>query len=135
MRTPAIILITILSAASAWAAQTLENKSVAWEWKVTDGKLRPARMVDKLNGGAINLGGECFRIELGDGTILKSSDFNLAGEPAVETLKRDAGSPTASRHEGGHQLVAKFLAPQKNLSAEWRVILRDDSAYVRQELI
>jgi len=40
----------------------------------------------------------------------------------------------ASRHFSGRQLVAKFSAPDKNLSAEWRVILRDGSTYVRQEL-
>jgi hypothetical protein len=134
MRTVAIILLTALSAASVSAVETLENKSVAWEWSVADGKLQPARLVDKVNGGSLMLSGECFRIELGDGTILKSSDFKMDGQPVVESLKRDADSPTASRHEAGRQLVATFSAPEKNLSAEWRVILRDGSAYVRQEL-
>jgi hypothetical protein len=133
MRTLAIILAA-LSTTSLWAVETIENKSVAWDWNVADGKLQPARMVDKLNGGSITLSGECFRVELGDGTILKSSDFKMAGQPAVESLKRDASSPNAARHEAGHQLVAKLSAPDKNLSAEWRVILRDGSAYVRQEL-
>jgi hypothetical protein len=134
MRTLAIILLTALSAASVWAVETIENKSVAWEWNVVDSKLQPARMVDKLNGGSLALSGECFRIELGDGTILKSSDFKMNGKPTVESLKRDGSSPNAARHEAGHQLVAKFSAPEKNLSAEWRVILREGSAYVRQEL-
>jgi hypothetical protein len=134
MRIPAIILLTVLSATSVWAAETLENKSVAWEWNVADGRLQPARLVDKLNGGSLMLSGECFRIELGDGTILKSSDFKLDGKPAVESLKPDSNSPTAARHETGRQIVAKFSAPTKNLSAEWRVILRDGSTYVRQEL-
>ena len=91
-------------------------------------------MDDKLNGGSITLGGECFRVELGDGAVLKSSDFKLDGTPVIEPLQPQKDSPTAALHESGHQLVAKFLAPEKNLSAEWRVILRDGSTYVREQL-
>ncbi len=87
-----------------------------------------------MNGGSITLGGECFSLELGDGTVLKSSDFKLTGAPVVESLKPQSDSPTAARHESGKQLVAKFSAPDNKLSAEWRVILRDGSTYVREEL-
>ena len=38
-------------------------------------------------------------------------------------------------HFPGHELVARFSAPDENLSAEWRVILRDGSTYVRQQLV
>jgi hypothetical protein len=133
----AIIMATILSAASLWGAEAgarLENKSFAWRWSVADGKLQPERVDDKLNSGSLALTGECFRLELGDGSILKSSDFKLTGPPVIESLKRDPDSPTLARHEAGRQLVVKFSAPDKNLSAEWRVILRDGSTYVREEL-
>jgi hypothetical protein len=134
---PAIIFTAILSAASlrgAEAGTRLENKSIAWNWRVADGTLQPGGVDDKLNGGSLALAGECFRLELGDGTILKSSDFKLVGPPVIESLKRELDSPTSARHEAGRQLVAKFSAPDKNLSAEWRVILRDGSSYVREEL-
>lgn len=137
MRIATIITAVILSASLVRAADSiskLENKSIAFRWSVPDGKLQPAGVDDKLNGGSITLGGECFRVELGDGTILKSSDFKVTGSPTVETLKPQADSPTAALHESGRQLVAKFVAPEKNLSAEWRVILRDGSTYVREEL-
>jgi hypothetical protein len=120
-----------------WGAPTsdhLENKSIAWHWNVADEKLQPARIDDKLNGGSLALGGECFRVELGDGTVLKASDFKLTAPPAIESLKREMHSSTLSRHETGQRLVAKFSAPEKHLSAEWRVILRDGSTYVREEL-
>ena len=112
----------------------LENKSIAWSWRVAGGKLQPVRVDDKLNGGVLPLGGECFQLVLGDGTILKSSDFKLEGSPMVEKLKTDSASPVVAEHFSGKQLVAKFSAPEKNLSAEWRVILRDDGNYARQEL-
>ena len=133
----AIIIATILSAASLLGAEPgghLDNKSIAWRWSIVNGNLQPTSVDDELNGGSLALTGECFQVELGDGTILKSSDFKLAGPPSVESLKREPGSPTLSRHEAGRQLMAEFSAPDKNLSAEWRVILRDGSTYVREEL-
>lgn len=133
----AIIVATILSAGflrGADASTLLENKSIAWHWSIVNGNLQPTGVDDKLNGGSLALTGECFQVELGDGAILKSSDFKLAGPPSIESLKREPNSPTLSRRESGRQLVAKFSAPDRNLSAEWRVILRDGSTYVREEL-
>ncbi|HEX3623791.1 MAG TPA: enterotoxin [Verrucomicrobiae bacterium] len=112
----------------------LENKSIAWHGTVANENLRPTRLDDKLNGKSLALGDQCFEIELGDGTILKSADFRLIMPPVIESLKPEPGSPTLAKHEGGRQLLAKFADPEKNLSAEWRVILRDGSTYVRQEL-
>ncbi|HZI32133.1 MAG TPA: hypothetical protein VFF11_07315, partial [Candidatus Binatia bacterium] len=80
------------------------------------------------------LTGDCFELILGDGTVLKSSDFQLDGTPKVETLKRDVSSPTLAEHFPGRELVAKFSAPKQHLTAEWRVLLRDGSTYIRQKL-
>jgi len=132
-----ITLLILLGAARLAGAQTdksLENHAIAWQWRMADGKLYPAAVVDKLNGGSLTLAGECFRLEFGDGTILKSSDFKLIGVPAIEPLKREPGSPTVARHEAGQQLIARFLSPDEKLAAEWRVSLRSGSTYVREEL-
>jgi hypothetical protein len=129
----AVVLSTALLRGADIDAR-LENKSVSWHWTVVDGKLRPTRVDDRLNGQFLALAGDCFRVELGDGTVLKASDFKLTGTPVVEVLKPEPGSPVAARHEAGQQMVAKFSLPEKNLSAEWRVILRDSSTYVREEL-
>jgi hypothetical protein len=137
MRIVTIITAAMLSAAfvrGADSSSKLENKSIAFRWNVADGKLQPQSVDDKLNGGSVTLGGQCFRVELGDGTVLKSSDFKLASAPTVESLKPQKDSPTAALHETGQELVAKFFAPQKKLSAEWHVILRRDSTYVREQL-
>ncbi len=134
-----VLTLVVLSSAifAGPAAETggrLENKAVAWNWRVAGGKLQPVRVEDKLNGGTLPFAGACFQIVLGDGTALKASDFTLDGAPSVEPLQREPKSPTAARHEDGQQLSARFLAPEKNLSAEWRVILRDHSTYLRPEL-
>ena len=128
------LLLAILASHAAQTDGRLENKSIAWSWRVAGGTLQPVRVDDKLNGGTLPLGGECFQIVLGDGTILKASDLKLAETPRIESLKREPKSPTRALHESGKQFVAKFSAPEKNLSAEWRVLLRDNSTYLRPEL-
>jgi len=116
------------------AGGKLENEAVAWHWSQTGGKLKPVELDDKINGLTLNLTGECFRLTLGDGTVLKASDFNLVAPPKDEVLEPDPGSPILARHFPGRQLVANFTSPDGSLSAKWRVILRDGSTYVRQEL-
>ncbi|HTL74261.1 MAG TPA: alpha-N-acetylglucosaminidase TIM-barrel domain-containing protein [bacterium] len=112
----------------------LENKSIAWECRSLDGKLQPVSVGDKLNGKTLPLSGDCFELVLGDGTVLKSSDFHFNGTPEVKALKRDRSSTTLARHFPGKELVAQLSAPEHHLSAEWRVLLREGSTYVRQEL-
>lgn len=134
-----ILIISLLSFAifAGVAAEnqgTLENKAVAWSWRVEGGKLHSLSVHDKLNDKTLPLAGECFQVVLGDGTVLKSSDFTLIEGPRTETLQPDPKSPNPSRHEGGMEIVSKFSAPGRNLSAEWRVVLRNNSTYFRPAL-
>ena len=124
----------MLSASADTSGQSLENNNLAWHWRQTDGKLQPASVDDKLNGGSLKLGGECFELLLGDGRTVKSSNLKLLENPKIETLTPEPGSPVAAKHYGGHQLIARFAGSEEHLTAEWRVILRNDSTYVRQEL-
>ena len=112
----------------------LANESIAWSWRVDHQKLQPLSLEDKLNHETLPLSGDCFQIVLGDGTVLKSSDLQLDGTPKVESLERDMSSPTLAQHFPGKELVARFSAPDKHLSAEWRVSLRRGATYLRQQL-
>jgi hypothetical protein len=132
--TAVALSLAILAGRADENSGRLENKSIAWSWRVTEGKLQQVRVDDKLNGATLPLAGESFQIVLGDGSVLKASDFQLIETPRIESLKREPKSPTAALHDGGKQFIAKFSAPQKNLTAEWRVILRDHSTYLRPEL-
>lgn len=129
----AVFVFVVCCGGPAFAGQ-LENKAITWNWRVENGKLQPVSVDDKLNDKTLLLTGDCFELVLGDGTVLKSSDFQLDSAPAIETLKPDSASPMLARHFSGKQLAAKFSAPQNHLAAEWRILLRDGSTYVRQEL-
>jgi hypothetical protein len=112
----------------------LENSDVSWSWHLVNGKLQPTQMTDKLNGSTIKFTGECFQLVLADGVTVKASDFKMDGLPEEKPLAPEFSSPTLSRHFPGKQLVVKFSSPNQNLTAEWRVIMRQDSTYIREEL-
>ena len=129
-----LLLLGIYAGSAGEIGGKLENRTIAWYWRLADGKLQPVRVVDKLNGATLNLAGECFQLVLGDGTVVKASDFKLDGPPEEAALKPEPDSPTMARHFPGRQLVVKLSHATRNLSAEWRVMLREDSTYVRQEV-
>jgi hypothetical protein len=112
----------------------LENEAIVWSWHLADGKFRPSRVEGKLDKAALDLTGECFQLELDGGVILKTSDFNLDGLPEESPLVPELGSPALTHHLPGRQLVVRFSNTNRNLSAEWRAILGDGAAYVREEL-
>lgn len=128
-----LLASTSLAVASPSSGQ-LENDAIAWNWRVVDGELQSVSIKDKLNGTTIPLNGECFELVLGDGTIIESSDFKLTTQPVIEKLKPETDSPVTAKHFAGRQITAEFTAPGKNLTAEWHVILRDGSTYLRREL-
>ncbi|HEV2329445.1 MAG TPA: enterotoxin [Verrucomicrobiae bacterium] len=126
--------VTASTAGADQLGGSLANKSIAWNWEVSGGELQSVSVEDKLNGGTIALGGDCFQVVLGDGTVLKSSDLKLLAPPKVEALAAVKASPVAAMRDSGRQLVAEYSAPGRNLAIQWRVMLRRHSAYIRQEL-
>jgi hypothetical protein len=129
-----LLSLGIMAIRAAGGSGTLENSALAWHWIVVDKTLRPERLDDKLNGGSLQLTGDCFQLVFGDGQTLKASNCELVKMPELESLKPDPSSPLQARHSPGRQLVAKFTAPGRNVIVEWRVVLRDGATYLRQEL-
>ncbi len=83
-----LLSLGIFTAQPAETNGKLENEAVAWSWHFVDGMFRPVRLDDKLNGTSLYLTGECFQLELGDGTIVRASDLKVDGRPeemGVET--------------------------------------------------
>jgi hypothetical protein len=129
----ALIVIAPASRAGQFSGR-LSNNSIAWYWQVTAGELHSISVEDKLDGRTIRLGGDCFRVVLGDGTVLNSSDLKLLAPPKLESLAVDKASPVAAMHDPGQELIADYFAPDSGMAIEWRVTLRRHSTYLRQEL-
>jgi hypothetical protein len=75
-----------------------------------------------------------FSIELGNTGVLHASDLILSGSPRVEDLTPD---PSASRFSDRLPGIAVHFAlsdPSGRFTADWALILRDGSHYIRQQL-
>lgn len=117
----------------------MHNRALTWRWQITDGHVRQVDLRDQLNGqqngDTLALPEDNFQITLGDGTVLTSSDFRLEGKPEVRHLAPDVSSPRLARHDPGTALAVRYAAPAHHLTAEWRVVLRRNSTYLREELV
>lgn len=136
-RIPVLLSLLVSGVAASLAGETagtLENDAIAWHWCVTNNHLQAVRLEDKLNGGALDLAGEYFQVQLADGSVLKASDFALLGPPRLETLQPEPASSVLARRMPGRQLVARMAAAGCRLSIESRVTLRQGAGYLRQEI-
>jgi len=89
----ALTLGPLLSVAQAQELR-LENPAIEWRAEVAHGRLRPVEAGDRLNDTKLALSGEDFELVLGNGTVLKSSDFALEETPVIEPIKPEPASPT-----------------------------------------
>ena len=114
---------------------TLENDVISCTWEVSQGKLRPARILNKPAAASLTLQqAECFLLVLADGSVLKASDFKIAGAPRLEDLEPNGKASRLAERFAGRQITARLSALGGNLGVRWRAILRDGSNYVRQEI-
>ena len=113
----------------------LENKALSCTWDISKGRLTPERLTDKLSGAALALrGAECFELVLDNGRIIKASDLKITGKLNIENLKPDLTSCRWAQQLGGKQITVILTSSDKNLTVQWRSILRDGSIYVRQQI-
>ena len=114
---------------------SLANDDVAAAWSTAGGALRAVRLEDRRNRTTLTPSPDVFRLDLEGGAAIRSSAMRLAGPPRVERL---AGDPAASRlveRAGGQQVTVALADPASPLRVTWRAILRDGSAYLRQEIV
>jgi len=114
---------------------TLDNGLVSVTCTTKDGALLPGMLLDKKTGQTVDLGANLFDLTLTNGAVLQSGQFKLAGEPRVGRLPVNANASRLAERLPGRELVADLIGPDGNLQAQWHVILRDGSRYLREELV
>ena len=118
----------------------LENQVLACKWTVTDGRLKPVRVVDKLSGTELTLGGaEVFRFSVArspspEWQAVSASSLKLVDTPKVTDVKHDGESRRLADRYSGRQIDVDLASPDGNLEVQWRATLRDGSNYVRQHV-
>ncbi len=139
------LLITIVAVAvsSALCAQTasidplkggmLGNEQISAKWQLTDGHLSGLFVRDKKAGKSLTLNGP-FSIALRDGRVLHASDFVVNGAARVEHFTPDPAAARYSERLAGIAVHYALGDPEGRFTADWAVILREGSQYIRQSL-
>ena len=112
-----------------------ENAVLLCQWDISEGRLKPGRLVDKLSGAVIDAGeGECFQLVLDDGRILKASDFKILGKPKIKNIVPEPKSCRLGVRCAGKEIIATLTSPDE-LTILWLAMLRDGSNYVQQHIV
>jgi hypothetical protein len=121
-------------AARQQAALTLSNRQVAATWQVAGSRLRMQRW-GPLNyvGGALPVG-EPFVIVLSGGKTIAAGEMTITGTPRVQALAAIPDAPRLADREAGQQAVVTLTSPEIPGPVTWRAVLRQSSAYIRQEV-
>ena len=112
---------------------SLGNGLISGEWDAGPTGLRLVRLTDVQKGRSLAAGLPAFSVTVG-GTVVDSGRMKLAGAPRVEELAAVPGASRLSERLPGKQLVAELAEETGKLTVTWRAVLRDGSAYLRQEL-
>jgi hypothetical protein len=118
---------------------SLSNHVLEAEWSVAGGKLAGSKFVNHVTEEGFSLPRDPFTIIFKDGTRLPASEMKLVGAPRTEALAANPHSSRAADHfEGQAALLrlqdSKQQDSKQTVAVDWRVMLRDDSNYVREEI-
>ena len=106
---------------------TLSNELLSASFRVVDGTL----VFDGCEAMGLKAGTELFRIVLGNGTEVSSSEMTM-GTVSTTTLAADASAAKGALRLPGKAIETTFT--YGNLNMTWRAVLRDGSHYLRTEL-
>jgi hypothetical protein len=113
----------------------LQNRLLSCTWSVSEGRLRPQHVRNKLTKKTIQMRNtQCFQIILEGGQLINASELKIVGGPKLNKLRSNSKSCRLAEQFGGRQISVTLASSNNNLEVEWRAILRDGSNYVRQEL-
>ena len=114
----------------------VENKLLSCAWDVSEGRVKPGYVRNKLGGSNLQSeGAECFLFILKGGQVIRASDMKIVGGPDLKNLDANKKSCRLAERFGGKQITIKLASSDNDFSVEWRAILRDGSNYVRQEVM
>ncbi len=116
------------------AVLSLSNQMMKAQWSVAEGKLTGLKLVVRRTGAEVSLPHDPFSYAFKDGTSVRASDMTIAGSPRIEALPSNSRASRAAEHFAGQAIRLRLDDPQKRVSVVWRVVLRDGSNYVRQEI-
>lgn len=110
----------------------LKNNCLSVKW-LSDKKVITIDDFVTENNERISLkGSPIFELELKDGAVINSADFQISASPKIVQIKGNRGAFKLSEKENGVKILAEFLNVKYGIIVKWQAILKDNSNYIRQ---
>ena len=116
------------------AGAALGNSAVRLAVRLEAGHLLPAALDNGFTRAQQPLTGELFSVTPRNGAPLAASRFALRGALTCSEVAARPEAARAAERRRGAALDADLAEAGTGLKAHWRALLRDGSAYVREEL-
>jgi hypothetical protein len=113
----------------------LWNRAVGMSSVVTNGRLDWMEFQNRVMSGAAPERLTPFVLLLGDGSVLTASEMKMTVAPKLVELDAQEDASRFAERIPGKAAVTEFDDVQNRLHITWRVILRNGSNYVRQEVL
>jgi hypothetical protein len=117
---------------------TLQNRQIAAQWKVQDGHLaglviRNKSVEESAPDSSLRLG-EPFSIDLKESGVLRASGLKIDGLARVEHLTANPAASRCAERLSGVAVHYQLEDPGGQFKADWVLVLRQGSSYIRQVL-
>jgi hypothetical protein len=112
----------------------LSNSALRATWLVSHDKFSSGEFRDLLAHKSLGAPVNPFVLLLSDGRVLAASDMKVTSAPVVEELKTNPTASKLSERLSGKSVSVQLQDDTSQLTLTWRAILRDGSAYLRQEI-
>jgi hypothetical protein len=120
------------------AGGSLQNGQIEADWEVRNGHIEALSIRNKTASSSAEVAGihleTPFSISLKQIGVLRAADLLIQGSPRVEKLIPDDKAARYSDRLPGVAVAYEFVDASASLHAQWELILRQGSAYIRQTL-
>ncbi len=113
----------------------ISNKHLAWRGQLIGGQLTNMLITHHGRREPLRLDTPYFRMVLGNGKTITSSDFVLARHPEVLPLQVNDASPKLADHFPGRKFDEYLVDQRAHLEVLWSLRLRDNANYIREQLV
>jgi hypothetical protein len=113
---------------------SISNSALRATWQISNNKFTAGEFRDLLAPKSLGAPVNPFVLLLSDGRVLSASDMKVISAPTIEDLKPNPSASKLSERIPGKEISVQLHDDASQLSLTWRAILRDGSAYIRQEI-
>ncbi len=112
----------------------LRNAAVSLSGRVSGGHLERLDFQNRMVGGIQQIPMLPFALLLGDASIVPALGMKIVSSPKLVDLRAEPGAARLAERLPGKAVVTELEDESGRLHVAWRVILRNGSNYVRQEV-